>query len=59
MARSTLRRELTLAIAFKVVAIFLLYSLFFSPAHRTHVTPADMAAALRVSAPGTSMQEKP
>lgn len=46
MARSPLRRELTLALAFKAVAIFLLYVLFFSPAHRTHVTPADMAAAL-------------
>jgi hypothetical protein len=44
--RSTLRRELTLAIIFKVAAIFLLYSLFFSPAHRVHVTPTDMAAAL-------------
>ncbi len=46
MARSTLRRELTLALLFKAVAIFLLWFLFFSPAHRTHVTPADMAAAL-------------
>lgn len=46
MPRSTLRRELTLAIVFKVAAIFLLYFLFFSSAHRTHVTPADMAAAL-------------
>ncbi|WP_281929955.1 cytochrome oxidase putative small subunit CydP [Methylocystis iwaonis] len=46
MPRSTLRRELTLAIIVKVAAIFLLYFLFFSPAHRIHVTPADMAAAL-------------
>jgi hypothetical protein len=46
MPRSTLRRELTLAIIFKIVAIFLLYSIFFSPSHRMHVTPADMAAAL-------------
>jgi hypothetical protein len=51
MARSSLRRELTLAIAFKVVAIFLLYVLFFSPAHRTRVTPAGMAATLLESAP--------
>ncbi|KAF2991829.1 phosphoglycerate mutase [Methylocystis sp. MJC1] len=46
MPRSTLRRELTLAITVKVAAIFLLYFLFFSPAHRIHVSPADMAAAL-------------
>jgi hypothetical protein len=46
MWRSPLGRELTLALLFKVVAIFLLYVLFFSPSHRTHVTPADMAAAL-------------
>ncbi|GLI91331.1 cytochrome oxidase putative small subunit CydP [Methylocystis echinoides] len=46
MARKTLRRELTLAILFKIVAIFLLWFWFFSPAHRVHVSPADMAAAL-------------
>jgi len=46
MARTPLGRELTLAVVFKVVALFLLYVLFFSPSHRTHVTPADMAAAL-------------
>jgi hypothetical protein len=46
MARGTLRRELILAIIYKVAAIFLLYFLFFSPSHRMHVTPADMAAAL-------------
>lgn len=51
MARATLRRELTLAILFKVAAIVLLYVLFFSPSHRKHVTPADMAAALQDSAP--------
>ncbi len=51
MARSTLRRELTLAIIFKVLAIFLLWFLFFSPAHRSHVTPADMTAALAKNAP--------
>jgi hypothetical protein len=46
MTRGPLRRELTLALVFKVVAIFLLYVLFFGPSHRIHVTPADMAAAL-------------
>jgi hypothetical protein len=51
MARSTLRRELTLAIVFKIAAIFLLFVFFFGPAHRLHVTPTDMATALRQSAP--------
>jgi hypothetical protein len=51
MARQTLRRELTIAILFKIVAIFLLWLWFFSPAHRTHVSPADMAAALAEKAP--------
>ncbi|HEY8161144.1 MAG: cytochrome oxidase putative small subunit CydP [Methylocystis sp.] len=46
MTPGGLRRELTLAIAFKIAAILLLYFLFFSPSHRMHVTPADMAAAL-------------
>lgn len=46
MARPTLRRELALAIVFKIAAIFLLWFWFFSPSHRVHVTPADMAAAL-------------
>jgi hypothetical protein len=51
MARKTLRRELTLAIIFKIMAIFLLWLWFFSPAHRIHVSPADMAAALAEKAP--------
>ncbi len=46
MARRTLRRELTLAILFKIAAIFLLWFWFFGPAQRVHVTPAEMAAAL-------------
>jgi hypothetical protein len=46
MAWKGLRREMTGAIIFKVVALFLLWYFFFSPAHRTHVSPADMAAAL-------------
>ncbi len=48
--RGGLRRELTLAVVFKIAAIFLLYFLFFSPSHRMHVTPADMAAALSARA---------
>jgi hypothetical protein len=46
MTRSPLRRDLALAIAFKLVALFLLYAFFFGPSHRLHVTPEDMAAAL-------------
>ena len=46
MTRRPLRRELGLAVAFKIVALFLLYYFFFGPSHRIHVTPAEMAAAL-------------
>ena len=46
MTRTRLRSELTLALAFKLAALIVLYFLFFSPSHRMHVTPADMAAAL-------------
>ncbi|MGJ0508080.1 MAG: cytochrome oxidase putative small subunit CydP [Methylocystis sp.] len=51
MAWTSLRRELTLAILFKIVAIFLLWFWFFSPAHRIHVSPEDMTAALASRAP--------
>ncbi len=44
--RGPLRRELMLALAFKLVALFLLWALFFGPSHRIRVTPQDMAAAL-------------
>jgi hypothetical protein len=46
MAMKGLRREITGAIVFKIVALILLWYFFFSPSHRTHVSPADMAAAL-------------
>ena len=38
------RMALTLALAFKIVAIALIYALFFTPAHRQRPTPADTAA---------------
>jgi|GEM_PF-2102367 len=46
MAMGRLGRELTLALAFKIVAIALIYALFFTPAHRQRPTPADTAAFL-------------
>jgi hypothetical protein len=46
MYRNSLQMELTLAVVFKLVALFLLYMFFFGPSHRTQVTPADMAAVL-------------
>jgi hypothetical protein len=46
MAMSRLGRELTLALAFKIVAIVLIYVFFFSPSHRFRPTPADTAAFL-------------
>lgn len=46
MSMKGLKGEITGAIVFKIVALFLLWFFFFSPAHRTHVSPADMAAAL-------------
>jgi hypothetical protein len=46
MSRNSLQMELTLAVVFKLVALFLLYVFFFGPSHRTQVTPADMAAVL-------------
>lgn len=46
MAKRSLRFEITAALAFKALAIFLLYLAFFSGSHRTVVTPEKMAAAL-------------
>lgn len=41
-----LSREILLALLFKAAALFALYVLFFSPAHRPTVTPVDMTTAL-------------
>ena len=46
-----LEREIAVALAFKLVALIALYVLFFGPAHRIKVTPAEMAEALSVAAP--------
>ena len=42
-ARPRLRRDITLAVVGKLVALVLLWLLFFSPAHRL---PADMATRI-------------
>jgi hypothetical protein len=36
-------REITLALAFKLLALVALYILFFGPAHQTTITPHDTA----------------
>lgn len=46
MSGSRLGRELSLALACKIVAIVLIYAMFFSPSHRHRPTPADTAAFL-------------
>ncbi len=46
MTASRLGRELTVALACKIVAIVLIYVSFFSPSHRHRPTPADTAAFL-------------
>lgn len=46
MAASRLGRELAWALAFKIIAIILIYAFFFSPSHRRRPTPADTAAFL-------------
>lgn len=46
MAKRSLRFEITAALAFKALALLLLYLAFFSGSHRAVVTPAEMAAAL-------------
>ena len=46
MSSSRIGRELTVALACKIVAIVLIYASFFSPSHRLRPTPADTAAFL-------------
>ncbi len=46
MSASRLGKELSLALACKIVAIVLIYAMFFSPSHRHRPTPADTAAFL-------------
>jgi len=51
MRMSPLRREIVIALAFKALALVALYVMFFGPAHRIKVTPAQMADALSAVAP--------
>lgn len=39
-------REIGLVLAFKLVALFFLYTFFFSPAHRIDVTPERVHGAV-------------
>jgi len=41
-----LAREISVALIVKLMALVALYVLFFSPAHRVKVTPAEMAQTL-------------
>lgn len=61
--RSPLAREVTAALAFKAVALALLYVAFFGPWQRPEVTPADVEAVLLdippVAATAASREERP
>jgi hypothetical protein len=52
-AKRLLSREIAIALAFKVMALCLLYFLFFDHAHRTVVTPEKMAAFLADKQPSS------
>jgi uncharacterized membrane protein len=51
MRTRPLRREIAIALGFKLLALVALYIAFFGPAHRIKVTPAEMAEAFSVAAP--------
>jgi hypothetical protein len=51
MRTRPLGREIAIALAFKLMALVALYVLFFGPAHRIKVTPAEMAETLSAAAP--------
>jgi hypothetical protein len=46
MTRRSLSWEIAAALAFKALALTVLYSAFFSKPHKTVVTPTEMAAFL-------------
>jgi hypothetical protein len=46
VTKRSLSREIGAALAFKLLALTVLYFLFFSGSHRTVVTPSEMAAFL-------------
>ena len=44
----SLRREIIWVLAFKMVALTILYFAFFGTTHRIHPTPAQVAAVLSI-----------
>ncbi len=51
MRTRPIAREIAIALAFKLIALFALYAAFFGPANRISVTPAQMAETLSAAAP--------
>jgi len=51
--RRRLRNEIMVALAFKVVALALIWFLFFSPAHRMHVDGEVATERFGLSAPAS------
>lgn len=51
MTKRALARDIIRALTFKIVALAALYGLFFSPSHRTKITPAEMASVFHQAAP--------
>jgi hypothetical protein len=49
--RAALRRDVSLLLLFKALALALLWWLFFSPAHRVTVDPASTGRHLALGAP--------
>ncbi|MFM8860061.1 MAG: cytochrome oxidase putative small subunit CydP [Methylocystis sp.] len=54
MSLIPLNREIVIVLTFKVCAIALIYVLFFSPSHRTKVTPENMATMMLQVGPITT-----
>jgi len=50
MRTRLLGREIAIALTFKLIALIALYVVFFGPAHRIKVTPAEMTEALSTAA---------
>jgi len=56
MRRTSLARDIGVALAFKALALAALYFLFFDRAHKIVVTPARMAAYLAEQPPVSERQ---
>jgi hypothetical protein len=54
MSLIPLNREIVIVLTFKICAIALIYVLFFSPSHRTRVTPENMATMMVQAGPITT-----